>query len=228
MSILNNKKCVREEKIKKFNLPRYSILEEILNAITHGIGAGIAIVAIVLFPVFCERNVKTITCLTIYSSTLFILYIVSTLYHALGINKAKRIFRILDHCCIFLLIAGTYTPITLLMLPKKLGWILFGLIWVTAIIGIILNSIDLKKYSKFSMGCYISMGWCVIFAIKPIMEAFSSFQLILLFVGGICYTLGAVIYAKGKKAKYMHSLWHVFVLGGSIFHFFMIFNFVVS
>lgn len=222
-----NRIC-KEEKRKLFNLPSYTLLEEILNAVTHGIGAALAIAAIVLLPIFSNHNAKTVTCVTIYASTLFILYIVSTLYHALGINKAKKVFRILDHCSIFLLIAGTYTPISLLMLPNTLGIVLASLVWATAIVGIVLNSINLKKYAKVSMVCYIGMGWCVIFAIKPLVESVNTFKLAFLFIGGLFYTIGAVIYAVGKKsnAKYVHSLWHLFVLAGSIFHFFMIFNFI--
>lgn len=221
-------RMTREEKIKFLNLPFYTLLEEILNAITHGIGAALAIAAIVLLPIFSDHTAKTITFVTIYSSTLFILYIVSTLYHALGINKAKKVFRILDHCSIFLLIAGTYTPISLLMLPTVTGIILASIVWATAIIGIILNSIDLKKFAKISMACYIGMGWCVIFAIKPLIENTNKIQLVFLFIGGLFYTIGAIIYAIGKKsnAKFVHSLWHIFVLAGSIFHFFMIFNFI--
>lgn len=224
----NKSKLTRAEKIKLFSLPSYTLLEEIFNAITHGIGAALAVAAIVLLPIFSNHRPKTIVCVTIYSSTLFILYIVSTLYHALGINKAKKVFRILDHCSIFLLIAGTYTPISLLILPNPLGIILVSVVWTAAIVGILLNSIDLKRFSKVSMACYIGMGWCVIFAIKPLIENVSNFQLIFLFIGGLFYTIGAIIYAIGKKSnkKYVHSLWHLFVLAGSIFHFFMIFDFV--
>lgn len=219
-------KLTREEKRKLFNLPSYTLIEEILNAVTHGIGAALAIAAIVLLPIFSDRTPKAITCVTIYASTLFILYIVSTMYHALGINKAKKVFRVLDHCSIFLLIAGTYTPISLLILPSSLGIILTSVIWATAVVGILLNSIDLKKFSKVSMICYIGMGWCVIFAIKPLIENVTTFQLVFLFIGGLFYTLGAAIYGIGKKTKvrYIHSLWHLFVLAGSTFHFFMIFD----
>lgn len=225
-NIPQSKKLTREEKRKLFNLPSYTLIEEILNAVTHGIGAALAIAAIVLLPIFSDHTPKISTCVTIYASTLFILYIVSTMYHALGINKAKKVFRVLDHCSIFLLIAGTYTPISLLMLPNPLGIILTSVIWTVAIVGILLNSIDLKKFAKVSMICYIGMGWCVIFAIKPLIENVNTFQLVFLFIGGLFYTIGAAIYGIGKKTKvkYIHSLWHLFVLAGSIFHFFMIFD----
>lgn len=224
--ILSSKKLVGLEKRKNLNLPTYSTLEEVLSAITHGVGALLSIAAIVLLIKFSDFSPKTIICVTIYSTTLFLLYIVSTLYHALSINKAKKVFRILDHCSIFILILGTYTPICILMLNSLIGWILFFVVLLAAIVGIVFNSIDLKKYSKLSMICYIAMGWVVIFAIKPLIESVSSKQLMFLFLGGVSYTIGAVIYAIGKKIKYMHSIWHLFVLAGSLLHFFMIFDFI--
>ncbi|MDQ5983758.1 MAG: hypothetical protein RUMPE_00786 [Eubacteriales bacterium SKADARSKE-1] len=224
--ILTSKKLLSLEKRKKLNLPIYSTLEEVLNAVTHGIGALLSIAAIVLLIVFSDFNPKTIACVTIYSATLFLLYIVSTLYHALAINKAKTVFRVLDHCSIFILILGTYTPVCLLMLNSTVGWVLFSTVLLAAIVGIVFNSIDLKKYSKFSMICYLAMSWVVIFAIKPLLMSVSSKQLIFFFLGGVAYTIGAVIYKIGKKVKYMHSVWHLFVLAGSILHFFMIFDFI--
>lgn len=223
-----SKKDIRIEKRKKLNLPNYTTLEEIFSAITHGIGAALAIAAIVLLIVFSPFDAKTITCVTIYSATLFVLYIVSTLYHALGINKAKKVFQVLDHCSIFILISGTYTPICLLMIKDVIGWILFSFVWASAAIGIVFNAIDLKRFSKISLICYIAMGWSVIFAFKPLLSVISLYQLIFLFIGGAFYTFGAILYVLGKKIKYMHSVWHLFVLAGSIFHFFMIFDFVKS
>ncbi len=215
---------LREELRKAMGLPSYSLFEEILNALTHGIGAALAIVAIVLLPIFSPKEPLYLVCVSIYSATLFILYIISTMYHALGLCKAKKVFRVLDHCSIFLLIAGTYTPISLLIIGGSLGYILAISIWVVAIIGIVLNSIDLNKFAKLSMVCYIGMGWAVVFAFKPLMQSISTYQLTMLLIGGIAYTVGAIIYGVGKKVKYMHSLWHLFVLAGSIFHFFMVFD----
>ncbi len=216
------------EKRKRLNFPIYSTLEEVLSAVSHGIGAILSIVAIVVLILSSSFKPKTIVCVSIYSATLFILYIVSTMYHALGINRAKKVFRILDHCSIFILISGTYTPICLLMLDNTTGWILFSVVWTFATIGIVLNAIDLKRFSKFSMVCYISMGWAVVFAMKPLLEVISSKQLLFLILGGLAYTLGAIIYGVGKKVKYMHSVWHLFVLAGSILHFFTIFDFIRS
>ncbi|MBR1779443.1 MAG: hemolysin III family protein [Clostridia bacterium] len=214
------------EKRKNLNLPIYSTFEEILSAIFHGIGAILSIAAIVLLILSSSFKAKTIVCVSIYSATLFLLYIFSTMYHALGVNKAKKVFRILDHCSIFILISGTYTPICLLMLEGPVGWILFSIVWICAIVGIVFNAIDIKKFSKLSMICYVAMGWAIIFAIKPLLNVVNQRQLLFLFLGGIFYTVGAAIYAAGKKVKYMHAVWHIFVLCGSICHFFMIFDFI--
>lgn len=222
---LSEKAKLRLKKLKQLNLPEYSISEELLNAISHGIGAALSIVAIVLLIINSNFEIKSVICLTVYSASLFVLYIISTLYHALLPSKAKRVFRVLDHCSIFLLIAGTYTPICLLVLKSNIvGWILFFIVWVAALVGIIFNSIDIKKFSKFSMVCYITMGWVVIFAFKPLIDSITTGQFILLILGGIAYTLGAILYVVGKKQKYIHSVWHLFVLIGSILHFFMIFS----
>lgn len=221
-----NKKIFREIRRRELNLPVYTVLEEVLNAVSHGIGALLAIAAMVLLPIYSNKEPKTIVCVTIYSLTLFTLYIISTLYHALSVNKAKKVFRTLDHCSIFLLIAGTYTPICVLAIGGVVGAVLLAVVWITAIVGIVLNSIDVKRFSKISMACYISMGWCVVFAFKPLINSISGKEIILLVLGGVFYTIGAIIYGIGKKIKYMHSLWHLFVLAGSIFQFFMIFDFI--
>ena len=140
---------------------------------------------------------------------------------------AKKVFRIFDHCSIFLLIFGTYTPIALVTLNGKLGWLIFSIILASAVIGIVLNSINLEKYKKVSMACYIIMGWMIVVAFKPLGESLARNGIILMLLGGIVYTIGAIIYAVGKKVRYMHSLWHFFVLGGSILQFFGIYFYVV-
>ena len=222
--ILSEKAKLRLKKLKEFNLPEYSMSEELMNAISHGIGAALSIAAIVLLIINSNFEIKSIVCVTIYSVSLFVLYIISTLYHALLPSKAKKVFRVLDHCSIFLLIAGTYTPICLLVLNSVVGWILFFVVWIAAIVGIVFNSIDIKNFSKFSMICYIAMGWVVIFALKPLIDSITTSQITLLVSGGVAYTVGAVLYVIGKKQKYIHSVWHLFVLLGSILHFFMIFS----
>lgn len=208
-----------EEKRQKFNLPFYTLSEEIMSAITHGIGAVLAVLATVLLLIRVPHTLKNILCVLIYCSTLFILYIISTLYHALKINRAKAVFRKFDHCSIFLLIAGTYTPICLMYVNNTISWIILSCVWIVALIGITLNAVNVNKFSKISLACYIIMGWSAIFMAKPVIESLSEYQLYQLLAGGIFYTVGAVLYVVGKKVKYMHSVWHLFVLAGSICHF---------
>lgn len=210
----------------KLGIPRYSLTEEIINSITHGLGAIFGVIALALFftsPQF--KGVLKQFCFSVYGVSLTILFAVSAIYHALKADKAKGIFRKLDHCAIFLLIAGTYTPISLLLVKGITGMVIVSVVWLSAILGIILNSIDVNKFAKFSFACYLSSGWAVIFAIKPLIKSLSSQQLFWLFIGGLMYTVGAVIYVVGKKIKFMHSVWHVFVLGGSLSHFMIFMNF---
>ena len=218
----------RAERRNQLNLPSYSVSEEIINAITHGVGALFAVAVLVILLAATPHNTKNIVSISIYGGTLFLLYTVSTLYHALGVTKAKMVFRILDHCTIFLLIAGTYTPITLLCLGGTLGWVMFFIVWAAAIVGITLNGVNMKRFRVVSMICYICMGWAVIFAIKPLMENLDPTAVVLLIVGGVFYTVGAIIYGKGKTVKYMHSLWHIFVLAGSIMHFIVVYHIAVK
>jgi len=145
----------------------------------------------------------------------------STLYHAITNEKAKKFFRVMDHNTIFFLIAGTYTPFTLVTLRGKLGWILFGIVWGSALIGIILNSIDLEKFRKPSVVCYILMGWVIIIAVKPMLNSLPGLSLVFLLIGGIFYTVGVIFYSL-KKIKWFHSVWHLFTVAGSVLHYFSV------
>lgn len=214
---------------EKIDVPKYSLGEEIMSAVIHGVGALLAIVALVLCTVVSAHNGSFVAVISsiIYGVTLIILYTMSTLYHSLAVNNAKRVFRIIDHCSIFLLIAGTYTPYTLVALEKPLGYYIFSLVWSIAILGIVLNSIDLKKYKKISLIGYVVLGWVIIFAYNPLKEAVDWSGILLLISGGIVYTIGAIIYAIGKKIKYFHSIFHMFVLAASILHFLSIVLYVI-
>lgn len=203
---------------------RYTLGEEIFNAVSHGTGGLLAIGGTVVLIVFTAiyADAWAVISSAIYGASLIILYTMSTLYHAITNEKAKKFFRIMDHNTIFFLIAGTYTPVTLAILRGALGWVLFGVVWGAAILGIVLNSIDLEKFRKPSVFCYILMGWVVIFAIKPLLSAMPKMSLIFLFLGGAFYTVGVIFYAI-KKIKYFHSIWHLFTVAGSVFHYFSIF-----
>lgn len=225
--IKQNKSEWRARRREELCLPRYTLGEEIMNAITHGVGVGLAIAGLVVLLVLGRHDPLTVTSVSIFGATMILLYLVSTLYHALGVCRGKKVFQVLDHCTIFLLIAGTYTPLSLLCFGGTLGWTLFGIVWGVAILGIVLNAIDLQKFKVFSMVCYIGLGWLVVFFFKPLMDRTDRTSIILLITGGIFYTVGAVLYGLGRKYKYMHSVWHFFVLGGTIFHYFVIYRFII-
>ncbi len=208
---------------------RYSLGEEIFNSVTHGVGSLLSIagtaVLIVLAAIYSDA--WGVVSSAIYGGSLIILYTMSTLYHAITNNKAKKFFRIMDHDTIFFLIAGTYTPITLIPLRGGLGWTLFGIVWGAAVLGIVMNSINLEKFRKPSIVCYIAMGWVVIIAIKPMLESCSPLSLWFLLIGGICYTGGIIFYAL-KSKKYFHSIWHIFTVAGSVFHYFSILLMIIG
>jgi len=217
------------ENTHKITLPNYCHAEELINSISHGVGALFGITALVLCVVVStlNNNVWGIVSGSIYGATLIILYSMSTIYHALRIEGARRVFRIFDHCSIFLLIAGTYTPYMLVSLRGPLGWTYFGIVWGAAILGIVLNVISVDKFKAISMACYIIAGWMIVFAFKPLCAIIDRPGIVLLLAGGIVYTIGAVLYALGSKIKFMHATWHIFVLAGSILHFFSILFYVL-
>lgn len=206
-------------------LPVYTKGEELFNAISHIVGGGFGIIALVLgLIVACkESDVYGIVSMAIYGVSMILLYTMSSIYHFLRRNRAKKVFRIFDHCTIYLLIAGTYTPYCLVTLREVglWGWILFSVVWLFAILGIVFNAINMHHpiIKTLSMICYICMGWCIIIAIKPLIANLSMNGFMWLLMGGIMYTIGAIFYAFGKKAKYIHSVWHLFVLMGTILQF---------
>lgn len=213
--------------MNKIELPNYSIGEELINSISHGIGVLFGIAALVLSIVYSNEPIKIIS-VSLYGITLIILYLVSCLYHSFSsINKAKKIFRILDHDCIYLLILGTNIPYLLISVGGIKGWILFGILLFLTITGIILNSINLEKYKNISLISYILMGWIIILSFKKLYLTIGYEGLLLLILGGILYTIGVIFYKLGKKIKYMHSVFHLFVLAGSMLHFFSIFLYVI-
>ena len=197
-----------------------SIGEEIANSITHGIGAALSIAALVILVVFASHrgDAWRIVSFSIYGATLILLYLVSTLYHSFLNPKIKRFFRILDHLTIYLLIAGSYTPITLVSMRGVWGWTLFGLIWGMAIAGIIVTIVFKDKIKSIMILSYVAMGLLVVIAFKPILLMLPQKMIVCLFIGGVCYISGIIFYLW-KKLPYHHPIWHLFVLGGSISHF---------
>ena len=204
-------------------MPRYTLGEEIFNGVSHGAGAVLSVagtvVLIVCAAIYSDAWAVVSSC--IYGASLIILYTMSTLYHSITNKRAKAFFRIMDHNTIFVLIAGTYTPITLAVLRGAWGWVLFSVVWTAAIVGIALNSIDLERFKKLSIVCYIAMGWVIVFAIKPLIDSAPMLSLVFLVIGGVFYTGGIVFYAI-KRVRYFHSVWHLFTIAGSAFHYFAI------
>ncbi len=218
-----------DQKPHRISIPKYSLSEELLNAISHGLGALFGIVGTVLCIVKAASTGDPwrIVSGSIFGVTVLLLYLMSCLYHALKVNMAKRVFRVIDHCTIFLLIAGTYTPFTLVTLRGTVGWVLFGIVWGMAVLGITLNAVNLKKFSKISVACYLVMGWAIIAAFQPLAEALAPQGVSLLIWGGIAYTVGAILYGIGAKVKYFHSVFHFFCLAGTVLHFFAIYLYVL-
>lgn len=201
----------------------YTLGEEITNSVTHGIGVLLSIAALIILLVISIQSKEPLKIISsiIYGMSLIVLYTMSTLYHSL-IGKAKNIFQILDHCSIYLLIAGSYTPYTLVVLRGKFGLIIFLLIWIISTVGIVLNSVSIFKFKILSQISYLLLGWIIIFVFNPLRKALSYNGLLLLILGGLSYTLGALFYYFGRKVRYFHSIFHIFVLLGSIFHFFSV------
>ena len=221
------------QKLSERILPKYTRGEEIFNMVSHIVGGGLGVVALTLCVIFSaiHKNTYAIIGCSIYGASLIMLYTMSSLYHGLSPQTiSKKVFQILDHCSIFFLIAGTYTPITLSPLREYnpfLGWGIFSVVWAAAIVGIVLNSIDIKKYKKLSAICYLLMGWCIVLAWKPTVAALDKNAIFFLLAGGISYTIGAMIYYFFKKKAYSHSIFHLFVVIGGIFHFFTIFLYCI-
>lgn len=218
-----------EQKKHRIAIPSYTLGEELISSISHGVGALLGIAALVLCIVksaYAHDGYKIASSI-VFGVTVTLLYLMSCLYHALKVNRAKRVFRVIDHCTIFLLIAGTYTPYTLVSLRDSIGWWIFGVIWGVAILGITLNAVNLKRYAKVSVACYLLMGWMIVLAYQRMVTAIDPVGISLLIWGGVAYSLGAIVYGIGSKRRYFHSIFHFFCLAGTILHFFSIYLYVL-
>jgi hemolysin III len=210
--------------MKKAVAVRYSFGEEVANSITHGVGwllsvGGLA--TLVTFAAITGGALRVVSC-AVFGSTLVLLYAASTLYHSLPSERAKHVFRVLDHSAIFLLIAGTYTPLSLVAVGGPWGWSLFGAIWSLAAIGVLLNSLAPGRWRWASIALYVTMGWLVVIAIRPLVAAVSTGVLVLIVAGGVAYTLGLAFYGW-RRLPYGHAVWHLFVLAGSVLHYLAVF-----
>lgn len=206
----------------------YTLGEELFNSISHGVGvlAAIACCSVIIVAAAFTGDPWKVVSSSVYGTCMILLFLFSTLYHSLTNATAKKVFRAFDHLGIFLLIAGSYTPITLVTLRGPLGWTLFGIVWGAAVLGIIFNSISVERFKKFSMAAYIATGWAVLMAIVPLVRSIQTPGIVLLAAGGVMYTAGIWFYKK-KTVRYMHSIWHLFVLAGALFQYFAILFYII-
>jgi len=223
---------IKRTKLRDRILPPYSFKEEMVNMISHVTGGIFAIVALCTCVCMAaiNGNIWGVVASAIYGATMILLYTMSSLYHGLTSPTPKRVFQVIDHCSVFLLIAGTYTPFTLVGLrpvyPVK-AWIIFGIVWGFTALGVVLNSVDLKKFRIFSMVCYLCTGWSIVSVAPSLIDTLSTPGFVLLIAGGAAYTIGAILYGVGKKVSYMHSIFHFLVLAGSILHYICILIYVL-
>ncbi|WP_203648409.1 PAQR family membrane homeostasis protein TrhA [Secundilactobacillus yichangensis] len=212
-----------KSKTKPDTSKRYQIINEVLNSVTHGIGVGLSIAGLVLLIIrgVHEGGAMRITAYSIYGSILVLFYLASTLFHSLYFTRASHLFQIFDHCAIYLLIAGTYTPYCLVVIKGTLGWVIFGVIWAMAILGIVYKCLWLGKFQKLSTVIYVVMGWFCVLGFKQLFLGLGVYGFTLLVLGGVAFTVGAIIYSF-KGIKFGHVIWHLFVLLGTILMYFSI------
>ena len=218
-----NESNVREKKLHKTKLPSYTKGEEIFNMVTHIVGGGIGVLTLAICVIIASLSGDTlgIVCGAIFGTSMITLYTVSSIYHGLRIGAGKRVFRILDHCTIYFLIAGTYTPMLLCALARShpiRAYVTFAAVWGLTALSVTLTAIDMERYKIFSMASYIVMGWAIIFSIRQMFDAIGPIGFALLLSGGLCYTGGTLFFRLGMTKKYFHSIFHIFVLFGSITH----------
>ena len=223
---------MKRTKLSDRPFPNYTRGEEIFNSASHIVGAGFGLIALITCVAvsLLHKNTWGLVGSVIYGCSLIILYTISSVYHGLPHNMGKKVMQVIDHCAVYLLIAGTYTPILLTAVrpvSPMWCWILFAIVWGLAVLATVLTAIDLKRYSVFSMACYIGMGWCIVLSGKTILDALPLPGLLWLVAGGVSYTVGAVLYGIGKKHRWMHSVFHLFVVAGSILQFICILFYVL-
>ncbi len=211
--------------LDKITIPNYTLGEELVSSISHGIGAVLGLVGMILLIIKSNSTADYVSAI-IYGLSMILLYTTSCVYHGLAKNKGKKVMRVIDHSVIYFLIVGTYTPFCLITMGNTAGYIIVTLDLILGVAGVLFSCIDLKKYAKWGMACYILMGWLIVFATSYIYKPLGREGFLLLLLGGIAYTLGAVLYGIGKKYRYIHSVFHFFVLLGSVLHYLTIYNYV--
>ncbi len=216
-----------EKKKLNIKIPNYTLGEELFNSISHGIGAALAVAALVLMVVKAHNPLPETT-VSLFGATMIILYTMSCIYHALSPNlEGKKVLRVIDHCNVFLLVFGTYIPVSLLGVGGAKGWILFGVIGAFTIIGIVFTAINVDKYKVIATICHVINGWSILIGILELINNAGHEGLLFMILGGVMYTIGSVLYGLGSKKKYMHCIFHVFCLLGTFFHFWSIYMYLI-
>ena len=216
-----------EKKKLNIKIPNYTLGEELFNSISHGIGAALAVAALVLMVVKTHNPLPETT-VSLFGATMIILYTMSCIYHALSPNlEGKKVLRVIDHCNVFLLVFGTYIPVSLLGVGGAKGWILFGVIGAFTIIGIVFTAINVDKYKVIATICHVINGWSILIGIPELINNAGHEGLLFMILGGVMYTIGSVLYGLGSKKKYMHCIFHVFCLLGTFFHFWSIYMYLI-
>lgn len=216
-----------EKKKLNIKIPNYTLGEELFNSISHGIGAALAVAALVLMVVKAHNPLPETT-VSLFGATMIILYTMSCIYHALSPNlEGKKVLRVIDHCNVFLLVFGTYIPVSLLGVGGAKGWILFGVIGAFTIIGIVFTAINVDKYKVIATICHVINGWSILIGIPELINNAGHEGLLFMILGGVMYTIGSVLYGLGSKKKYMHCIFHVFCLLGTFFHSWSIYMYLI-
>ena len=208
-------------------IPKYSLSEELFNSISHGIGGGLGIAALVVMIIKAKGALANTT-VSLFGATIILLYSMSCVYHGLSKNlEGKKVLRVLDHCNVFMLVLGTYIPASLIGVGGTLGWVLFGMVTFFTILGIVFTAIWIDKFQVVPVICHLFSGWSILFGISKLLANTGTKGVLYMILGGIMYTIGAALYGMGKKVKYMHCVFHIFCLLGTFFHFWAIYMYMI-
>lgn len=218
-----------EKKKERISIPSYTLSEELINSISHGIAAAFSIWGLVMLIIKASNEgAMAVTTVTLFGTTMILLYTISCIYHALSPRiTGKKVLRVIDHCNVFLLVFGTIIPIALVGMKGVCGWIYFGIVGFVTLLGIIFSAVDVDKNEKIEVLCHLVNGWSAVLLIKPLIAGVGVAGLIFIILGGVMYSIGALLYGLGSKKKYMHSVFHFFCIAGSIFHYLAIYLFVL-
>lgn len=223
---------MKRRKLSDRTLPDYTRAEENFNFISHAAGGALAVAALVLCVVRAAlfKDAWSVVASSVYGASLVALYTVSSVYHGLRPPTAKKVMQVLDHCTIYFLIGGSYTPVALCAIRRVSpgwGWAIFGVVWGFCALACVFTAIDIERYSRPAMICYVGMGWCVVIAAKQVFSSVAPAGIALLLAGGVAYTVGAVLFKLGDRMRWMHSIFHLFVIAGSALHFFCFYFYVI-